>query len=72
MDNWEKFQETNLSAKDAFYNKLNMEGISDQQSCRVVPIITTAQLHSTKLELKFCAGSNSARGVSGIRDGEDF
>ena len=72
MDNWEKFQETDLSAKDAFYSKLNMEGISDQQSRPVVAIITTAQLHSTKLELRFCVGSNSARGVSEIRDGEDL
>ena len=34
--------------------------------------ITTAQLHSTKPELRFCAGSNPARGVSEIRDGEDL
>ena len=37
-----------------------------------VVVITTAQLHSTKPELKFCAGSNPARGVSEIRDGEDL
>ena len=35
-------------------------------------VITTAQLHSTEPELKFCAGSNPARGVSEIRDSEDF
>ena len=35
-------------------------------------VITTAQLHSTKPELKFCAGSNPARGVSVIRDSEDL
>ena len=35
-------------------------------------VIATAQLHSTKLELRFCAGSNPARGVSEIRDGEDL
>ena len=35
-------------------------------------VITTAQLHSTKPELRFCAGSNPARGVSEIRDGEDL
>ena len=34
--------------------------------------ITTAQLHSTKHELRFCAGSNPAREVSEIRDGEDL
>ena len=39
---------------------------------RGVVVLTTAQLHSTKPELRFCAGSNPARGVSEIRDGEDF
>ena len=33
---------------------------------------TTAQLHPTKPELRFCAGSNPARGVPEIRDGEDL
>ena len=28
-----------------------------------VVVVTTAQLHSTKPELRFCAGSNPARGV---------
>ena len=37
-----------------------------------VVVIITAQLHSTKPELRFCAGSNPARGVSEIRDGEDL
>ena len=37
---------------------------------RGVVVITTAQLHSSKPELRFCAGSNPARGVSEIRDGE--
>ena len=35
-------------------------------------VITTAQLHSTKPALGFCAGSNPARGISEIRDGEDL
>ena len=35
-------------------------------------VIATAQLHSTKPELRFCAGSSPARGVSEIRDGEDL
>ena len=39
---------------------------------RGVVVITTAQLHSTKSELRFCAGSNPARGVSEIRNGEDL
>ena len=39
---------------------------------RDVVVITTAQLYSTKLEVRFCAGSNLARDVSEIRDGEDL
>ena len=35
-------------------------------------VITTAQLHSTKSELRFCAGANPAHGLSEIRDGEDL
>ena len=35
-------------------------------------VITTAQLHSTKPELRFCAGSNPARGVSEICYCEDL
>ena len=40
--------------------------------CRGVVVITTAQLHSTKPELRLRAGSNPARGVSEIRDSEDL
>ena len=39
---------------------------------RGVVVMTTTQLHSTKPELRFCADSNPARGVSEIRDGEDL
>ena len=39
---------------------------------RGVVVITPAQLHSTKPELRFCAGSNPACGVSEICDGEDL
>ena len=39
---------------------------------RGVVRITTAQLHSTKSELRSCAGLNPARGMSEIRDGEDL
>ena len=39
---------------------------------RGVVVITTAQLHSTKPELRFWADSNPARGVSEIRDDEDL
>ena len=30
MDNWEKFDETSLPNKQAFYSKLNLEKISDE------------------------------------------
>ena len=40
--------------------------------CRGVVVITAAQLHSTKPELRFCAGSNPTCGVSEIGDGEDL
>ena len=39
---------------------------------RVVVSIATAQLHLTKPELRFCAGSNRARGVSKFRDVEEL
>ena len=39
---------------------------------RGVVVITTAQLYSTKPEIRFCPGSNPARGLSEIRDGEDL
>ena len=37
---------------------------------RDVVVITTAQLHSTKPEIRFCVGSNTALDVSEICDGE--
>ena len=30
MDGWEKFEETSLPPKDAFYSRLSMKGISNQ------------------------------------------
>ena len=30
MDGWKKFEKTSLPSKDAFYSRLNMKGISDQ------------------------------------------
>ena len=30
MDGWKKFEETSLPPKDAFYSRLSMKGISDQ------------------------------------------
>ena len=35
-------------------------------------MVITAQLHSTKPELRFGAGSSPVRGMSEIRDGEDL
>ena len=29
MDNWEKFNETTIPPKEAFYSKLDLQGISD-------------------------------------------
>ena len=40
-------------------------------SCGVV-VITTAQLHLTKPEIRFCAGSNPAHGMSETCEGEDL
>ena len=37
-----------------------------------VEVITTAELHLTQPELRFCAGSNPACGMSGTRNGEDL
>ena len=37
-----------------------------------VVVITSPQLHSTKSELRFCAGSNPVRSVWEIRDDEDL
>ena len=37
-----------------------------------VVVITTAQLDSTKPELRFCTGSNPACGTLEIRDSEDL
>ena len=38
----------------------------------VLVVIITAQLHSTKPELKFCEGSNPVHGVPEICDAEDL
>ena len=35
MDGWEKFEETGLPPEDAFYSRLNMKGISDQDHAHV-------------------------------------
>ena len=40
--------------------------------CHGVAVIITAQLHSTKPEIRFCADSNPVRDMSRIPDGEDL
>ena len=37
-----------------------------------VVVITAAQIHSNKPELRFCTDSNPVRDFSEIRDGEDL
>ena len=32
MDSWEKFIETSIPDKEAFYSKLNLEGIADKDT----------------------------------------
>ena len=46
--------------------------LSAAQWCRGIVVITTAQLQSSKPELRFCPCSNPARGVSEICDGKDL
>ena len=46
--------------------------VSKEVVTKNLVVITTEQLHSTKPELRFCAGSSPAGGVSEIRDGEDL
>ena len=52
---------------------LKIPGVHKKREVELLgKVITTAKLHSTKPELRFCAGSSLARGVSEIRDGEDL
>ena len=46
--------------------KINKYNYGVQSWHRGLVVITAAQLHLTKPELRFCAGSNPARGVSEI------
>ena len=59
--------ETSLEATDSF-----IQSGSYKQLVHGVVVITTAELHSTKPELRFCAGSNPACGMSEIHDGQDL
>ena len=74
-----KFDEEDLTKKSGvselslfcFCSVLLMAPWCSLWRCGVV-ISTTAQLYSTKPELRFCAGSNPACGMSEICDGEDL
>ena len=46
--------------------------VSKEVATKNLVVITTAQLHLTKPELRFCAASSPAGSVSEIRDGEDL
>ena len=61
-------EDLNLS----FKSKLEASGGSPTLWHHGVVVITTAQLHSTKPELRLCTGSNPACGMSEICDGEDL
>ena len=67
-----QYQAAQLFCKNLYvYVLILLHLICTRWRCGVV-VITTAQLHSTKSDLRLCAGSNLARGVSEIRDGEDL
>ena len=44
----------------------------NKENGAVVKGLPRAQLHSTKPELRFCAGSNPAHGMSEIHDDKDL
>ena len=51
MDSWEKFNETTKPSKEAFYSKLNLEGITDedynhaQKVCDLFEIRNLSEYH---------------------------
>ena len=51
---------------------VSLDAIPHHRRSRCLVVITTAQFYLTKPKVRFCASSNPARGVSEIRDGEDF
>ena len=68
-----KFLNTHLFCdKLKIMNKGSVVVITTVQWRRSVVVITTVQLNSTKPELRFCAGSEPARSVLEIRDGQDL
>ena len=62
MDCWKKFEETSLPPKDAFYSRLNMKGISDQDYEHAQQVWNTMEkkalggCHNTYLKTCFAVG----------------
>ena len=60
MDGWKKFEETGLLPKDAFYSRLNVKGISDQDHDHAQQFWNTMEkktlgcYHDTYLKQTFC------------------
>ena len=50
MDGWKKFEETSLPPKDAFYSRLNMKDISDQDHESAQQANTLGCYHDTYLK----------------------
>ena len=65
--------EINGLVEGLFYaTNRNEKFIIDLGCVHLSLVITTAQLHLTKPELRFCTGSNSNRGLSKICDGKNI
>ena len=60
MDDWEKFDETTLPPKEAFYNNLHLENISDgnyehvQKVCDVFVIKNHGEYHDMFKVIHYC------------------
>ena len=66
------FKTCTVQMKIAFKMKVEDNHFMHNCYCRGVVVIAAAQLHPTKPELRFCAGSSPACGVSEIPNGEDL
>ena len=49
IDGWKKFEETSLPPKDAFYSRLNMKGISDQDYEHAQQVWNTMEKKNSRL-----------------------
>ena len=47
MDSWEKFDETTLPPKEAFYSNLNLEDISDEDSTHAQKVWDVFEINNT-------------------------